>query len=63
MIKPTALGDYILIHPCAKSCTGWEIVCFDMAGNWSCMMTAETKAEALKIRRRLVRHHKRLAER
>ena len=60
-MKPTALGYYLLVLPDRGSANGWEVAMFSRGGRWQAGVCLPSKAAAHAERRKLVRHHKRLA--
>jgi hypothetical protein len=60
-IKPTDLGIYILLCPNFDHDSEWFVHCFSLAGNWTSSGRAANKAAAIKEKRKLFAHHKKLA--
>lgn len=59
-VKPSALGDWMLIVPDHDTHT-YRVCVFNSAGTYSgCHYWFKTRAEAVKARRAWMRHHERL---
>ncbi len=60
-MKPTALGNFLVIVPnlCHGS-TDWYVHFINAAGNWTGSRVCKTKEEARIFRQSLRRHHKKL---
>jgi len=63
LVRPTALGVYLFVMPDVSGASGrWAVVAFGRGGRFEGATTGlESRAAAARHRRRLVRHHARLA--
>lgn len=60
-MKPTAIGRYLVVHPCYSGSSYWYVTSCNSVGNWQASVRCESKAAAVKKRLEIRRHHAKLA--
>lgn len=61
-MRPTALGYYLCIHPAFGDHEFWYVTSFDKRGMWKASTRCQSKADAIKERRKRRIHHVKIAK-